>query len=317
MLGLRFTMLPGKGTEACSVFLSHVAGSWQRSLMILVCLGVGHVGRASAAPRDTITVDGAPLELELDILEVDPVMPSEEGRKRIKGWGGQGPDVLVTACGALAMHPGNATGEGVSAYMGRGVRPGLCMGGVLEWKGKQRFLRVEAEIGRSTEWTFDAAALKDTLFGVAPDGAGGLEQWVYTTYDIGIEIDTFPLPTALRPLSVGGLGVSLGGYWGGAGRGRTQASGLWWAGFKGTWIASGREATEVNRMAAGGVPSPAAIVGDARNDWEAVSHFAWGLGAGASSPLGRAGWSWLVKGQWAAGPIPRWALQAGLQFRFR
>jgi hypothetical protein len=287
--------------------------------LLLLCLGVAHVGRASGLPRDTITVDGVPLELELDILEVDPVIEpyksSRGGQKRVVGWGGQGPDVLMAACGTLDMNPRNATGEGVSAFMGRGVRPGLLVGPALEWKGEYRFLRVEAEIGRSTEWTFDAAALEDTLFGVAPDGTGGLEQWVYTTYDIGIEIDTLPLPAMLRRRSLGSLGASLGGFWGGAGLGRTQQQGKWWAGFKGTWIASRREATEVNRMAANGVPSSAAIVGEARNDWEPREYFSWGLAAGASGPWGRGGWSWVVKGQWAAGPMPRWAVQAGLQLR--
>jgi hypothetical protein len=274
------------------------------------------MGHAHGESRDTITVDGVPLELELDILEVDPVRSSQDRRKRIRGWGGQGPDVLVFACGAGSLSPRNATGEGVAAFLGRGLRPGMLLGAASEWKSERRFLRVEAEVGRSTEWTFDAVALEDSLFGVAHDGAGGMEQWVFTTYDIGIEIDTLPLPVAMRPVALGGLGLNLGGFWRGTSTGRTGSAGQWWAGFKGSWIASRRGSTEVNRIAAEGVPSAAAIVGEARNDWEPTSHFSWGLGVGVAAPLGRSGWSWVAKGQWSAGPIPRWAIHAGLQFRF-
>lgn len=264
---------------------------------------------------DTITVDGIPLELELNIMEVTPPRPpAKEGKgKLLQGW--VMPDVLVGVGGGVLMRPTSAQGQTVDAFLQRGVRP--CIGGnmAFEWRQQDMFLRLNLSADVMSEMAFDARALDDSLFAVEPDGSGGLEQHIFRTYELGIEIDTLSLPTTAHTLATGVVSISVGGIRGNP-RGRGESF-RWWAGFH--WRASKgtRGPSQINRLISDRLPSPADAEADERNDWEPNRATGWGVQAGLSRNLNDGPLCLSLMGQWTAGDQGRWSCLAGLGYRLR
>lgn len=286
---------------------------------IVFCLGPWG-GAQAVCIADTIIIDGQPLELELDILQgqADAEGPGLEPDRTIgktRKWKGQGPDVLLGFGAGVAVQPQNAKGEHLARFLGKGARPLPTLRAAMEWRNGPSFFRLQGAVDLSTDWAFDATALDDSIYGLAADGAGGLEQWISRTYELGIELDTLPLPVAQYTVTSGMLGFNFGGS-----RSKRAFQGgdfRWWAGFHYRMTRSSRGASDVNRVASSGLPSAADVTGNARQDWDPAQHGALGIQAGASGRLGHPNWHWLLVGQWTAGSQSRWAMTAGLGYRLR
>lgn len=289
----------------------HVGVGWLAflSLVSLSSVAVAHGG------RDTITVDGQPLELQLDIMEVAPFVEGPS-KGKVRRTARPGPDwVLALGMGAV-QHPDDALGTRVSRFAGKGARPALDLRVGPEWSGDRGFLRMTMGFQSYRDWSFISTALDDSLYALAPDGAGGLEQWTSSFYpSLGIELDTLPVPMEPHRVMAASFGLSFGGAWstsrGDQGVGRSR----WWAGFHGRFSASGRGPTEINRVALDAVPAPPGQEGAARHDWEAPRHVDWGVQGGASGPLGDTAWDWTCILDWSGGRVSRWAAVLGVQYR--
>ena len=273
-------------------------------------LGFSHSASADSG-QDTITVDGVPLILELDVTEVAG-FEQPKGKVKSRSLFGK-PDLLLGVNAGVTRYQESAEGMRLSGFLNKGYRPTVGIIPTLEWKAGPGFVRFEAGLDLHEDWAYDSAALDDSLFGLAPDGNGGLEQWVYRTYDIGIELDTLPVPVALIREQGASVGLSLGGDWT-MGR-RTAGAWRWWTGIHGRWSRSGRMNRQVNRISSSMLPSPAGVEGAERNDWEELQAWVWGLTGGLTFPLGANGWSGLVCGRYAAGDRGHWAFNVGLQYR--
>ena len=294
--------------EACACL-----ANTYRCLVACSFLLLGFTYSASAGSlQDTITIDGVPLNLELDVTETSAFQQAKGKVKSTSLFGK--PDLLLGVTAGITRHQENAKGMKLSGFLNKGYRPTMGIMPALEWKSGQGFVRLEAGFDLHEDWAYDSAALDDSLFGLAPDGNGGLEQWVYRTYDIGIELDTLPVPVALVREPAIRIGLSFGGDWE---MGRRAAVGTWrwWTGFHGRWSRSGRLSGQVNRISATMLPSPAGVEGDERNDWEELEALVWGWTGGVAFPLGANGWSGLVCGRYAAGDRGHWAFNVGLQYR--
>ena len=295
--------------EACAGLLNAY-----RCLIACSLLLLGFPPSAAAdSGQDTITVDGVPLILELDVTEMAG-FEQPKGRVKSRSLFGK-PDLLLGATAGVTRHQENAQGMRLSGYLNKGFRPTMGITSALEWKSGPGIVRLEAGLDLHEDWAYDSAALDDSLFGLAPDGNGGLEQWVYRTYDIGIELDTLPVPVALVREQAIRIGLSFGGDWE---MGRRAAVGTWrwWTGFHGRWSRSGRLSGQVNRISSTMLPSPAGVEGAERNDWEKLKAWVWGWTGGVAFPLGPKGWSGLVCGRYAAGDRGHWAFNVGLQYRW-
>ena len=264
---------------------------------------------------DTITVDGVPLELELNVMEVVPPQPPAKGGKGKLLRGRVMPDVLVGICGGVLRRPTNAQGQTLDAFLQRGLRSVAGGNVAFEWRQQDMFLRLNLSADVMNEVAFDALFLDDSLLAVEPDGSGGLEQHIFRTYELGIEVDTLSLPTSKHTLTSGVLSISLGGIRSNP-RDRSESF-RWWAGFH--WRASKgtRGTSQINRMISDRLPSPAGVEGEQRNDWEPNRAAGWGVQAGLSRNLDNGPFYFSLLGQWTAGEHGRWSCMAGLGWRLR
>lgn len=264
---------------------------------------------------DTITVDGVPLELELNIMEVTPPRPpAKEGKGKLLR-GRAMPDVLLGVGAGTMMRPTNAQGQTLDAFLQRGLRSSLGGNLAFEWRQQDMFLRFNLSADVMNEVAFDARFLDDSLLAVEPDGIGGLEQHIFRTYELGIEVDTLSLPTSRHTLTSGVLGISLGGVRSNP-RGRGESF-RWWAGFHWRAVKGTRGASQINRMMSDRLPSPSDVEGEQRNDWEPNRATGWGVQAGLSRNLGNGPLYLSLLGQWTAGEQGRWSCMAGLGWRLR
>lgn len=280
-------------------------------LSISVLFTAGAPLLALPCGRDTITVDGVPLELELDIMEVAPYVDGK-GRKGGVRRTSPAPSFNLDLMAGVTGYPRNSSGERLSAYMGRGARPLMGFSPSVDWRGARSFLRLACALDAHQDWSFDASALDDSLYALAPDGDGGLEQWLLYDYELGIELDTLEVPTSRYVQRSAMVAVSLGGYNGRPGSRRGTPSLEWWAGFHLRIGQNGREANEINRVTSG-LPSPASALGGARNDWEPITVTGVGMQCGLAKALRKPEWSWVVKASWTAGLVSRWSVAFGVQ----
>jgi len=275
-----------------------------------------HSVQGLAAEKDTITVDGTPILLELAITETDPAVVSHSVKGKVKRGSRRGPDVCAGLGTGWILHPDNATGDRLSRFIGKGDRLSISVPWAAEWEQGARLVRLELGLETHCDWAYDATFLDDSLYQIAPDENGGLEQWVAIDVgDLGIELDTLPLPTLLYASKSATLALCTGGV---LNQGRTNKGLIhrWWMGFHGRWTWDNRTEREVNRLPDAMLPSPAQTTGSDRNDWEENRHFTWGLQAGASRRIRKTPVEWMMSGQFVAGPRPRWSVMLGVQYRW-
>ncbi len=282
--------------------------------VLTLVLPMGAVISASPCGQDTITVDGVPLELELNIMEVAAFSPEKEKRgTRNPGW--ISPQFKLGWSAGMTGYPRNANGQRLTAFLERSLRPEFVLSPSLEWHAERSFLRLECSFDLHRDLSYDARALDDSLYAIVADGSSGLEQWVRYTYDLGIELDTLEVPTSHYMQRSAMIAVSLGSN-SLPERGIQRSSSIqWWAGFHLRLGWSGRKEMDVNRVPVE-LPSPAEVLGSDRNDWEPAALSGLGLQCGFSLPMRRQEWSWILNGSWTAGLASRWALTAGIQRRW-
>lgn len=304
--------------EACSPLTRCVAWVFGRAPLILVLLLISPTQLWSAG-RDTITVDGVALELELDIRNSDAAGAgvNDNDRGKVRRLGPGRADFCLGLGAGWIFHPSNALGNRLSQYTGKWGRWSTHVPLAAEWQVDSRLIRMELGLENYRDWAYDSAVLDDQLFQLAPDDNGGVEQWVAVNVgELGIELDTLPLPTFTYSTSSAMMAVSLGS----AGRRRSYAGSVaplhWWAGFHGRWIWDNRADSHVNRIPDNMLPSSAQVTGPARNDWEANQSFIWGLQFGMSKGIRKSPWEWMASGQLVAGPLPRFSCMLGVQYRW-
>lgn len=250
------------------------------------------------AGRDTITVDGTALRLDLDLRESDRLDGSgvESGQGRsLSPWARPDWHLSIGAGGASAS--ATAQGQALDAVAGRPVRPL----GILEmswtWSQDGRFLRLGLAGGAREWWTYDVTDLDDSLYAVSASVDGGLEQWTQRTYDLGIELDTVPLPVARRLGSMARISLERGGGFGGPRQNRWR----WWAGLHLEGMRVARQPGEAERLPISGTPQDASVVGPDRMDWVELNTLGWGIQLGIEHALDSR-WSCALRSGWTAGP---------------
>ena len=283
------------------------------ALLVLI-LPMGAVNHASPCGRDTITVDGAPLELELNIMEVAP-FSQEKKRKGARNPDWATPQFKFGLNTGMTGYPQNANGRRLSALLNRSLRPELVLSPSLEWHAEHSFVRLECGLDLHQDLSYDARMLDDSLYALVADGAGGLEQWVRYTYDLGIELDTLEVPISRYTQQSATFAVSLGSNSLSKGGNRSSSALQWWAGFHFRLGWNGRKEMDINRIPVE-LPAPASSSGTDRNDWEPATVSGLGLQCGLSLPMRIKEWSWILNGAWTSGLVSRWALTAGIQRRW-
>ena len=267
---------------------------------IFVCKG------AWAVPRDTITVDGAVLQLDLELSEAGP-RETVDGRG-LSPWAR--PEMKVSVwTGGVRMLEG-VQGQSLESVAGRSVRP--CASAEISWTWTQedRLLRLGLSAGVREVWTYDANTLDDSLYAVSGSDGGGLEQWIQNTYELGIELDTVPLLFDRRLAREGRAMLERGGKLGG----RRGGEWTWWAGVHLFLVHLDRESVESERLPVVGRPDEGQILGRDRADWIPMTTLGWGLQVGVEHNLD-GNWSWAVRGGWTSGLRSGVWCRAGLAHR--
>jgi hypothetical protein len=288
--------------------------------LLLAVVNLGWNAPQLSLSQDTITIDGVPLELNLALSKEEVGVPDvdapSKSKSKTRTWRGEFPDVLVGFTGGVGGQLVSPVGLGLGRFMGRGSDACGALSVAMEWRGQGPFLRLGFEAKRWTEQAYAASALNDSIYGLGADGVGGLEQRIRFTYpDLGIELDTLPMPVSAIPVQSLGFALSLGGTSDAHRRSRRPGP-RWWLGAKGQWVRSARTEQQINRVPEGALPSPANVLGTDRNDWESTQYWAVGLHGGLAVPVGRRGWECLLIGDWSGGSAPRWAASVGLQKRW-
>lgn len=251
-----------------------------------------------ATGKDTITVDGAALRLDLDLRESTGRVPldggSEQGRS-LSPWARPDWHIGLGAGGASAAS--TAGGRTLDAVAGRPIRPLGLLDMAWTWSRDGRHLRLGVSGGMREWWTYDVTDLDDSLYAVSASVDGGLEQWTQRTYDLGIELDTLPLPVSRRLARVARISLERGGQFGGPRQGRWR----WWGGFHLEGVRVARSPNEAERLPASGKPEAASVVGPDRTDWVDFNTIGWGIQLGVERALENR-WSWAVRSGWTAGP---------------
>ena len=178
---------------------------------------------------------------------------------------------------------------------GRSIRPTFAVEAAWIWRQDDRSLRLGLRGGVREVWSYDVQDLDDSLYAVASNGSGELEQWIQRTYELGIELDTIALPVSRNLAQEFQLSLDRGGR-----LGHRTKSGRWWAGVHVGIAMLNRAVTEVERLPVNGRPEPASVVGEARLDWVDSMTLGAGLHAGMSTALG-SGWTCGWRAGWTAG----------------
>jgi hypothetical protein len=257
--------------------------------LILLLLG-GSPNSSLATTRDTITVDGIALRLDLDVQEAG----RSTGRRRgVSPWAR--PDVELSLWTGGFRSSESVEGVAVEAMAGRSVRPAVAVEAAWIWRQDNRSLRLGLRGGVREVWTYDVQDLDDSLYAIAGNGEAGLEQWIQWTYELGIELDTIALPVSRNRAREIQLNLDRGGRLGN----RTK-SGMWWAGVHMGIAMLDRSDTEVERLPLNGRPEPASVAGEDRPDWIDAVTLGVGVHLGMSTTLG-SGWTCGWRGGWTAG----------------
>lgn len=257
--------------------------------LTLLLLG-GSVHASLATTRDTITVDGVALRLDLDVQEAGR---STDPGRGVSPWARPELQLSLWTGGVRPME--TVQGTPVEVVAGRSIRPMFAAEAAWIWRQDDRSLRLGLRGGVREVWTYDVQDLDDSLYAVAGNGAGELEQWIQRTYELGIELDTIALPVSRNLAREFQLSLDRGGR-----LGRRTKSGRWWAGVHVGIAMLDRAATEVERLPVNGRPEPASVVGEARLDWIDSMTLGAGLHVGMSTVLSP-GWTCGWRGGWTAG----------------
>jgi len=257
--------------------------------LILLLLG-GSLNPSLATTRDTITVDGVALRLDLDVQKAGRSMDRGRG---VSPWAR--PDVEVSLWTGGFRSSESVEGVAVEAMAGRSVRPAVAVEAAWIWRQDNRSLRLGLRGGVREVWTYDVQDLDDSLYAIAGNGEAGLEQWIQRTYELGIELDTITLPVSRHLAQELQLSLDRGGRLGHRGK-----AGRWWAGVHVGITMLDRAVTEAERLPGNGRPEPASVVGEARLDWIDTMTLGAGLHIGMSTTLG-SGWTCGWRGGWTAG----------------
>ena len=257
--------------------------------LILLLLG-GSVHASLATTRDTITVDGVALRLDLGVQKA--------GRSTDPGRGVSSrarPELELSLWTGGYRSSESVQGAPVEVVAGRSIRPTVAVEAAWIWRQDDRSLRLGLRGGVREVWTYDVQDLDDSLYAVAGNGAGELEQWIQRTYELGIELDTIALPVSRNLAQEFQLSLDRGGR-----LGHRSKSGRWWAGVHVGIAMLNRAVTEVERLPVNGRPEPASVVGEVRLDWIDSMTLGAGLHAGMSTALG-SGWTCGWRAGWTAG----------------
>ena len=260
-----------------------------RGLRRLACLSaaVFSFSVVLATSKDTITVDGAVLRLDLDIREYEGAGVTAHS-PRVK------PDLKLTVWMAGIRTLNSSQGTTIAALAGRPIRPGSYAELAWTWVQDARRIRVGLSGGARELWTYNAEALDDSLYAVVSSQAGELEQWIQRTYDLGIELDTIPLPINRRVAQEARFTLDRGGS---MGRGHKWS---WWGGLHLNLTRLIRVAAEAERLPVSGRPDGGQVVGPDRSDWISEITTGWGVQLGVENKLNRE-WSWAIRAGWNAG----------------
>ena len=263
---------------------------------LLVALAVD-AQAGSLAGKDTITVDGTALRLDLDLRESAPldgaVGESAQGRG-LSPWARPDWHLSIGAAGASAS--ATAQGKTLAAVAGRPIRPLGMLEMSWTWSQDGRLLRLGLAGGAREWWTYDVTNLDDSLYAVSASVDGGLEQWTQRTYDLGIELDTIPLPVTRRLGSLARISLERGGEFGGP----RQNPWRWWAGLHLEGMRVARQSREAERLPLSGTPQGESVVGPDRADWVALNTLGWGIQLGVEHAFDSR-WSWAFRSGWTAG----------------
>lgn len=257
--------------------------------LVLLLLGVS-VQTSLATTRDTITVDGVALRLDLDVQEAG--RNADPGRG-VSPWARSELELSLWTGGVRSME--SVQGAPVEVMAGRSIRPTVAVEAAWIWRQDDRSLRLGLRGGVREVWSYDVQDLDDSLYAVASNGAGELEQWIQRTYELGIELDTIALPVSRNLAQELQLSLDRGGR-----LGHRAKSGRWWAGVQVGIAMLNRAVTEVERLPVNGRPEPDSVVGEARLDWVDSMTLGAGLHAGMSTALG-SGWTCGWRAGWTAG----------------
>ena len=257
--------------------------------LILLLLG-GSVHASLATTRDTITVDGVALRLDLDVQKAGR---STDPGRGVSSWARPELELSLWTGGYRSSE--SVQGAPVEVVAGRSIRPTVAVEAAWIWRQDDRSLRLGLRGGVREVWTYDVQDLDDSLYAVAGNGAGKLEQWIQRTYELGIELDTIALPVSRNLAREFQLSLDRGGR-----LGRRTKSGRWWAGAHVGIAMLDRAATEVERLPVNGRPEPASVVGEARLDWIDSMTLGAGLHVGMSTVLSP-GWTCGWRAGWTAG----------------
>ena len=257
--------------------------------LILLLLG-GSVHASQATTRDTITVDGVALRLDLDVQKAGR---STDPGRGVSSWARPELELSLWTGGYRSSE--SVQGAPVEVVAGRSIRPTVAIEAAWIWRQDDRSLRLGLRGGIREVWTYDVQDLDDSLYAVAGNGAGELEQWIQRTYELGIELDTIALPVSRNLAQELQLSLDRGGR-----LGRRAKAGRWWAGVHVGIAMLDRAVTEVERLPVNGRPEPASVMGEARLDWVDTMTLGAGLHVGMSTALG-SGWTCGWRTGWTAG----------------
>ena len=246
-----------------------------------------------ATSRDTITVDGIALRLDLDLRESQSSTNLDKIRS-LSGWKRSEVRCGIWIAGVRTLN--SEKGIAVESIAGRPVRPSSHLELFSTWKQDDKQLRIGVSAGFRESWTYYAAGLDDSLYAVVQSNDGGLEQWIQRTYDLGIELDTIPLPFNRRLTSEARVTLERGGPMG-IGRERKWN---WWAGVHLNVLSLLREPDESERLPLWGRPESADVLGSNRADWISRVSVGCGLQLGVEKKL-NSQWSWAMRAGWNAG----------------
>ncbi|MAC17720.1 MAG: hypothetical protein CMC97_05425 [Flavobacteriales bacterium] len=279
-----------------------------RVLPFLLCCSIVFSAHARGEVKDTITVDGVPLQLNLDVRE--GVAPSEEGTTgrggRMSGWS---PVPHVAIAPGMGMWAQDVAGVPVSSFAERPVtrRWGGEVG--LTWSTDRLNFRVVASTSVDHIRTADLTSIQDSAVAIMADGAGGIEQHIVQTYELGQELDTVALATDDRWVQSAGMAFRMGSQ-------DRKGSGLrLWAGAGIRWSKLDRKSGELERLPATGMPERSAVQGDQRLDWVPKSTLGWEVTVTLERQW-QGPWSSTFGATWCSGPRGRTGLHLGIARHF-
>lgn len=280
-----------------------------RMLPFLLCCFVAFATHARGEVKDTITVDGVPLQLNLDVRE--GVVPSEDGAtgrgKRMSGWS---PVPHVAMAPGMGVWAQDVAGVSVSRFAGRPVTRRWAGEAGLTWSTDRLNFRVVASAGVAHIRTADLTSLQDSAVAIMADGAGGIEQHIVQTYELGQELDTVALATENRWVQSAGVGFRMGS------QDRKGAGLRLWAGAGIRWSKLDRKAGELERLPATGMPERLAVQGDQRQDWVPKSTLGWEVTITVERRW-QGPWSSEFGATWCSGPRGRTGLHLSIARHFR